>query len=60
VITEEVFAWPGLGTLIIDAITSRDWTIIQGAIILIGVGFVIVNIIVDALYASLDPQVKLE
>ncbi len=60
VITEEVFAWPGLGTLIIDAITSRDWTVIQGAIILIGVGFVIVNIVVDALYASLDPQVKLE
>lgn len=60
VITEEVFAWPGLGTLIIDAIGRRDWTVIQGGIILIGVGFVIVNIIVDALYASLDPQVTLE
>ena len=60
VITEEVFAWPGLGTLIINAIANRDWTVIQGTIIIIGIGFVIVNIIVDALYASLDPQVNLE
>lgn len=57
VITEQVFAWPGLGTLLIEALQARDWPIIQGSLIVIGVGFVIINIVVDALYAYLDPQV---
>lgn len=56
VITEVVFAWPGLGRFLIRRITLRDWTAIQGTIIVIGVGFVIINIIVDALYAKLDPR----
>ena len=60
IITEEVFAWPGLGTLLISSIGSRDWTIIQGSIIVIGVGFVVINIVVDALYAYLDPRVSME
>ncbi|WP_331233748.1 ABC transporter permease [Natronorarus salvus] len=57
VITEFVFSWPGLGTLVINAITSRDWTIIQGSLIVIGAGFVIVNTAVDVLYATINPQV---
>jgi peptide/nickel transport system permease protein len=57
VITEAVFDWPGLGTLVIDAIGARDWPLIQGSLIVIGAGFVIVNIIVDAVYARLNPQV---
>ncbi|MFB6193898.1 MAG: ABC transporter permease [Halobaculum sp.] len=57
VITEAVFAWPGLGTEVIQAINSRDWPILQGSLIVIGTGFVIVNIAVDALYAYLDPRV---
>ncbi|CAI48471.1 ABC-type transport system permease protein (probable substrate dipeptide/oligopeptide) [Natronomonas pharaonis DSM 2160] len=60
IITEEVFAWPGLGTLLIDAIGERDWTLIQGSIIIIGIGFVVINIAVDALYAYLDPRVSAE
>jgi len=60
VITEFVFNWPGLGTLIIDAIRVRDWPIIQGALIVVGVGFVVINIAVDALYARLNPRVSLE
>ena len=60
VITEEVFAWPGLGTLLIHSIGLRDWTLIQGSIIVIGIGFVIINIIVDSLYAYLDPRVAVE
>lgn len=60
VITEAVFAWPGLGTLIIDALNARDWPLIQGSLIVIGVGFVVINIAVDALYAYLDPQVGYE
>ncbi|QLH85024.1 ABC transporter permease [Halosimplex pelagicum] len=57
VITEAVFDWPGLGTLVIDAIGNRDWPLIQGCLVVIGIGFVFVNIVVDALYATLDPQV---
>ncbi|WP_415381428.1 ABC transporter permease [Halosimplex sp. TS25] len=57
VITEAVFDWPGLGTLVIDAINNRDWPLIQGCLVVIGAGFVIVNIVVDALYATLNPQV---
>lgn len=57
VITEAVFAWPGLGTLLIDAINARDWPLIQGSLIVIGTGFVLLNIAVDALYAYVNPQV---
>ncbi|MFC7175819.1 ABC transporter permease [Halosegnis marinus] len=57
VITEAVFDWPGLGSLVIDAINNRDWPLIQGSLVVIGSGFVFVNIVVDALYARLNPQV---
>jgi len=60
VITEAVFSWPGLGTLIINAVNARDWPIIQGSLIVIGSGFVIVNIGVDALYAYLNPEIDNE
>jgi peptide/nickel transport system permease protein len=60
VITEAVFAWPGLGTEVIQAINTRDWPVLQGSLIIIGTGFVVVNIAVDALYAYLDPQVVAE
>ncbi|WP_338729075.1 ABC transporter permease [Haladaptatus sp. DJG-WS-42] len=57
VITEQVFNWPGLGTLIIDSISRRDWPVIQGSLIVVGVGFVLVNIVVDTLYAYINPRV---
>ena len=57
VITEAVFSWPGLGTLVIQSINLRDWPTLQGALIVIGTSFVIVNIAVDLLYAYLDPRV---
>ncbi|MFC7226605.1 ABC transporter permease [Salinirubellus salinus] len=57
VITEAVFAWPGLGTLVIDSINLRDWPALQGSLIVIGAGFVVVNILVDAVYAYVNPQV---
>ncbi|NUE02059.1 ABC transporter permease [Halorubraceae archaeon YAN] len=60
VITEFVFNWPGLGTLVIEAIVVRDWPIIQGALIVIGIGFVVINIAVDALYTKLNPRVSYE
>jgi peptide/nickel transport system permease protein len=57
VITEAVFAWPGLGTLVIQSINLRDWPALQGSLIVIGAGFVLVNILVDTLYAYVNPQV---
>jgi len=60
VITEAVFSWPGLGTTLITAINARDWPILQGSLVVIGVGFVVVNILVDAIYGYLDPQVVTE
>jgi peptide/nickel transport system permease protein len=57
VITEAVFSWPGLGTLVIRSINLRDWPTLQGSLIVIGTAFVLVNIVVDLLYAYLDPQV---
>ncbi|MCU4740205.1 ABC transporter permease [Natronoglomus mannanivorans] len=60
VITETVFNWPGLGLRLIDALHARDWPLMQGIIIFIAIAFVLINIIVDALYASLDPQVSEE
>ncbi|GAB3681835.1 dipeptide ABC transporter permease DppB [Salinarchaeum chitinilyticum] len=60
VITEAVFAWPGLGSLLIDAINSRDWPIIQASLIVIGVSFVVINVAVDVVYGYLNPQVGYE
>src|SRR6056297_907577 len=57
VITEAVFSWPGLGSLVIDSINRRDWPVLQGSLIIIGTSFVLVNVLVDAVYAYLDPQV---
>lgn len=57
VITETVFNWPGLGDRLIRALQQRDWPVIQGIIIFIGVSYVVINILVDALYAYLDPRV---
>ena len=57
IVTEVVFEWRGLGQLLIDRINNRDWTMIQGIIIVIAVGFVSINTIVDVLYAYLDPRV---
>jgi peptide/nickel transport system permease protein len=57
VITEAVFRWPGLGTLVINSIRARDWPAVQATIIVIGIGFVVLNILVDGLYAYINPQV---
>ncbi|AXR82270.1 ABC transporter permease [Natrarchaeobaculum sulfurireducens] len=60
VITEEVFNWPGLGSRLISSIRSNDWPLTQGILIFIAVGFVVINIVVDAVYAYLNPRVTAE
>jgi peptide/nickel transport system permease protein len=58
VIAEVIFGLPGLGRLLIEAIAARDFVILQGGVVLITVGFVLVNLTVDLLYAVLDPRIR--
>ena len=57
VIVEQVFNWPGIGTLAIQAISSRDFPMIQGTTLFIGAIYVLVVILIDVLYAILDPRI---
>jgi peptide/nickel transport system permease protein len=58
VLTETVFSWPGLGRAMVDAIAQRDFPVILGAVTLFALTFVIVNFVVDALYAAIDPRIR--
>ena len=60
IITETIFAWPGVGRLLIQAINFRDYPLVQGCILLIAVTYVTMNLIVDVLYAWLDPRIRHE
>jgi peptide/nickel transport system permease protein len=59
IITEQVFSWPGVGRLTIEAITNRDYPLVQATVLFLAVVFVVVNLVVDVLYAFLDPRVRL-
>lgn len=59
IVVEVVFAWPGLGRLVFDSVASRDYPMIQGAVLLIAVMFLLINFIVDVLYAVVDPRIRL-
>jgi peptide/nickel transport system permease protein len=59
IVVEVVFAWPGLGRLVYNAVAARDYPLIQGAVLLIAVLFLLINLIVDALYAIADPRIRL-
>lgn len=59
VLTESIFAWPGLGQLTISAISQRDLPLIQGIVLTFAIVFALVNLIVDLLYAAVDPRVRL-
>lgn len=58
VIVETVFAWPGAGRLLVDAISNRDYPIVQVAVLFITAGFVLLNLLVDLSYSVLDPRVR--
>lgn len=58
VLTESVFAWPGLGRLLVDAITNRDLPLVQGTVLVLALTFILVNLVVDLLYAAIDPRVR--
>ncbi len=58
VVTETMFAWPGVGRLAVGAIVSSDFPVAQGAIMILSLAFLVINLIVDVLYAWLDPRVQ--
>ena len=60
VITETVFAWPGIGRLLVQSIGFRDYPLVQGCILLIAVTYLAVNLITDLLYGVLDPRIRYE
>lgn len=58
VLTETVFAWPGLGRLLVDAIFARDYPVVQGCFIFVAFTFAVTNFLVDLLYSFLDPRIR--
>jgi peptide/nickel transport system permease protein len=58
VLTETVFAWPGLGRLMVKAIFARDYVLLQGAVLVFAVAFVVINLAVDLAYGALDPRIS--
>jgi len=58
VLTETVFAWPGIGWLMIDSIWARDYPVVQGCILMVAVSFVLINLFTDFLYAFIDPRIR--
>jgi ABC-type dipeptide/oligopeptide/nickel transport system permease component len=60
VITETIFAWPGVGRLLVQSITFRDYPLVQGCILLIAVAYVAMNLVTDMIYGYLDPRIRYE
>jgi peptide/nickel transport system permease protein len=60
IITETIFAWPGIGRLLIQSINFRDYPLVQGCILLIAVTYVAMNLITDLIYGLLDPRIRYE
>jgi ABC-type dipeptide/oligopeptide/nickel transport system permease component len=58
VVVERLFAWPGIGDLMINAIGMRDYTLVQGIILMFVIGFLLINLIVDILYAIINPRIQ--
>lgn len=58
VLTETVFAWPGVGRLLVDSILARDYPVVQGAVLVLAFSFVLINLVVDLIYAFLDPRIS--
>jgi len=60
IVTETIFSWPGIGRLAVQAISARDYPLLQGCILVIAVSYVAVNLLTDLLYAAVDPRVRVE
>lgn len=60
VVTETIFAWPGIGRLVVEAIFNRDFPVVQGVVLMVSLVFVAINVLVDVAYAVLDPRIRTE
>ncbi|MBW4037403.1 MAG: ABC transporter permease, partial [Acidobacteria bacterium] len=58
IVTETIFGWPGLGRLTLSAISNRDYALVQGCILAIGLSYVAVNLVTDSVYALADPRMR--
>jgi ABC-type dipeptide/oligopeptide/nickel transport system permease component len=58
VVVEEIFGWPGVGRLLLQSISFRDYPVVQAATFILAMAFVLVNFTVDLLYAVLDPRIR--
>jgi ABC-type dipeptide/oligopeptide/nickel transport system permease component len=58
VMTETVFAWPGVGTMILDAILKKDFPVVLAGVMVVAAGFIVVNLVLDLLYSALDPRIR--
>jgi peptide/nickel transport system permease protein len=59
IIIEQIFAWPGIGRYLATAITYSDLDVVQGFVIVVGIGYVVINVLVDVAYAAADPRIRL-
>ncbi|MFZ4849679.1 MAG: ABC transporter permease subunit, partial [Caldilinea sp.] len=59
VVTETVFSWPGVGRLVFNAINQRDIPVVQAAVVMFSLLFVLLNLAVDVIYTQLDPRIRL-
>jgi len=59
VVTETVFNWPGIGSLLVESIQRRDYPVVQGCVLTISLCYVLINLVTDLLYAWVDPRVRL-
>jgi peptide/nickel transport system permease protein len=60
VVTETIFAWPGVGRLVVEAIFNRDFPVVQGVVLVVSLIFVVVSLLIDVAYALLDPRIRTE
>ena len=58
IVTETVFSWPGIGQVIVTAILNRDYPVVQASVFMIAMMFVLINLIVDLLYAVINPKIS--
>ncbi|MFT8212350.1 MAG: glutathione ABC transporter permease GsiC [Symbiopectobacterium sp.] len=58
IVVEKVFNWPGLGRLLVDAVEMRDYPVIQGLVLLFSLQFIVINLLVDVLYAAINPSIR--
>ena len=58
IVTESVFAWPGVGTFVLDAIYKRDYPVVQAAVLIVATVYLLTNLLVDVLYVVLDPRIR--